>query len=58
MQYTILSGNTCICPDGRYQNLITLICLMCEPVCLTCIDAYTCSSCSALLKRVYNSATH
>jgi len=47
-------GNACPCQPGYVE--ISLVCVPCDPKCLTCvIDTVTCSNC--VLPRVYNGTT-
>jgi len=53
---TIISGSTCICPDGKYMNTTTSACLPCTTICLTCSSNTdsSCLTCNPVLYRSFN----
>jgi hypothetical protein len=36
---------SCGCPDGYYEDIVTLDCLVCPRRCKTCINADECTEC-------------
>lgn len=47
-----LSGTSCPCNDGFYDDGSNGMCLACDYSCKTCTSAAACSSCNSLIKRI------